>query len=149
MNFVFKPNFLISSVILISLILITGCTPECTTINYVNTSIEIESGNLTHIGLNTNRDSLNFGKVSPGAVVERSINVEYSKPAQVKVTAEGDFSSWINIIPAEFFLSSPKTNQEMNSEITLETKLIYFTVIVPEQALIKKYSGKIKFCFQE
>ncbi|HLC89263.1 MAG TPA: hypothetical protein VJG49_04475 [Candidatus Nanoarchaeia archaeon] len=138
----------LTSLALLVFVFIVGCTPapDCTTINYVDTVIEVEPGNKTYVGLNADRDLLNFGKVSPGAVVKRSIAARYSKPALVKVAAEGDFSSWININPVVFSLPSPETGQETKE--TQET-VVYFTVTVPEQAPVQKYSGQIKFCFQE
>ena len=82
-------------------------------------------------------DSLNFGVVSPTALAKRSINVQYSKEAMVKVKFEGDFSEWVSISPEEFLLN-PKENKKVSFEVS-----------VPEDAQKTVYTGSAKFCFIE
>jgi len=124
--------------LLFLLILITGCVGEipCTTIDEAAASITVERRMLPIVGLNADKDSLNFGVVSPTASVKRSINAQYSKRADVSVKAEGVFSDWVNIEPAEFSLDG-------------NVQKVTFTVDVPSNAAEGIYTGRMKFCFRE
>ena len=118
---------------------ITGCARNvslCTAVDEAATSITVEKRNMPVVGLNTDTDSLNFGVVSPTASVERSIKVQYSRKADVSVKAEGDFSSWVEIDPAEFSLDG-------------NIKKVTFTAKVPPAAEEGIYTGRMAFCFKE
>lgn len=135
-----KTNLLVALILTFTLVLITtlsACTPnqDCATIDYVNTSIEIEEGERKHIGFNADTDALKFGKVSAGSIVKRSIDVMYNKPSTVLVSLDSDFSPWVKINPSSFNI------------VANESKRVFFEVTVPQTAEVGTYSGQVKFCY--
>ena len=110
---------------------------DCSTSEIVPATLEVVHNQRNYLGFNTDRDSLNFGKVTPETQVKRSVQVGYSLPAQVQVSAETDFSSWLRIDRAQFMLSPDKSQE------------VIFTVDVPKDAAPGNYSGDIKFCFSD
>ncbi|MEK6900535.1 MAG: hypothetical protein AABX05_05405 [Nanoarchaeota archaeon] len=110
---------------------------SCATTDVVDTSLEIVEAERKVIGLNVDTDELKFGKVSPGAIVKRTMLVNYSAEAEVKVVVEGNFSSWLMITPPKFKIK-PEQQQE-----------VVFEVFVPGDAAAGNYTGKVKFCFME
>lgn len=129
-------SLLLVSIFIFSLFLLPSCKPTCTSINEVNASIEIVSGTRSLIGFNTEKDSLKFGRVSPGAIVKRTIEVSHTPPAEVIVAATGNLSSWIKIEPVEFSLV-PDQIQEVT-----------FQAIIPSDAANGNYFGRVQFCFR-
>ncbi len=109
---------------------------QCSTIDAVNASISVQTGSLRYVGLNADTDSLKFGKVSPGSVARRSIKVQYTQDALVKVLVNGTFASWFSVNPAEFYL--PATQMR---EVT-------FDVTTPLTAIDGNYTAKVYFCFK-
>ena len=90
-----------------------------------------------YFGMNTDRESLNFGAASPGTEITRSIFVQYSKETDVIVRMLGDLSSWTLIKPQRFHLPFNHSEQ------------VSFTVMVPTWAKDGNYTGKAEFCFRE
>src|SRR3989338_8950220 len=103
-----KPKFLfvvIAIVILFSTFFIFySLWPRCSTFKTLDTSLTVELGKRPIIGINANTDSLALGKVSPDSGVLRSIKVNYSDDATVRVATDSPFASWVDITPATFFL---------------------------------------------
>lgn len=132
-------NLLIKSICITAILFfMTGCVGNipCATVDEVASSITVEMRDLPIVGLNADTDSLNFGVVSPTASAKRSINAQYSKKADVSVKAEGDFSEWVSIEPAEFSLDG-------------NTEKVTFDVKVPANAAEGVYTGRMVFCFRE
>ena len=108
---------------------------SCDTMDFTDASIEVLNGDYKSIGFNLNQESLTFGTVSSGSIVERSMYANYSQKAKVKVLIEGDLSSWIIIKPQKFKIEPGKTEE------------VKFTVNVPLTAETGNYSGKVVFCY--
>lgn len=137
-------RFKISIILFLSFFILPSCadfnaSSDCTTIEYVNASVEIRQMERNVIGLNADSDHLNFGAVSPGTEVRRKISVEYSKSADVfvEVDGESDLKRWISITPHKFTLDE---NQ---------SKEILFVLDVPADYNEGFYDGKVRFCFIE
>jgi hypothetical protein len=109
----------------------------CSTVNAVDTSIRVVTDNRAVIGFNTDTDSLKFGRLSSGASVKRSIEVNYKKKANVNVLINGDFAHWIKPTPYDFEIAPGKIEK------------VNFEVFVPENAQTGNYTGKVYFCFQD
>lgn len=135
----YNPKLILVLTFLFLVIVVASFLPlsPCTTVKTVPASVEIVHNERNYLGFNTDKDSLNFGKVTPKTAVKRSIKVGYSLPARVKVIAETDFSSWLAVEPDNFVVG-PENGQE-----------VFFTVTVPEDARSGNYSGTIKFCFRK
>ncbi len=110
---------------------------QCSTVDMVNASITVRAGSLRYVGLNADTDSLKFGKVSPGSIARRSIQVQYERDALVTVLVNGTFASWFSINPTEFYL--PGTQRR---EVT-------FDVAVPDTATDGNYTAGVYFCFKD
>ncbi|MFH1276551.1 MAG: hypothetical protein ABIH82_05565 [Candidatus Woesearchaeota archaeon] len=110
---------------------------SCDELNSIEMSISIVSDNLNFIGINTDNDSLKFGKVSPLATVERKVVVENSEEVDVRVFLSGELSSWVTVDPFKFKI---KPN---------EVKEVSFKVEVPADAGAGNYSGEALFCFKK
>ena len=82
-SFLAQPPYITIIVVFILCIIIfsTSVDYPCSKVNSVDTSISVITTNRVVIGLNTDTDSLKFGKVSAGASVKRSIEVNYKKNA--------------------------------------------------------------------
>ncbi|MDP3733829.1 MAG: hypothetical protein Q8R37_01245 [Nanoarchaeota archaeon] len=111
--------------------------PRCFTFKALDTSLTVESGKRPIIGINANTDSLAFGKVSPDSGVLRSIKVNYSDGATVRVAMDSSFASWVNITPATFSLPVGQSQE------------VAFDLYVPADAAEGSYNGTVIFCFQE
>lgn len=128
------------SLVLLFLFVVSCNSPrgiECTKIDNVDASITIKKSTQPIVGLNTDTDSLKFGTVSPKAVVERTMTVQYSNQAEALVMMEGDLAAWTEIDPSQFSLQPA------------EKKKITFSVSVPEEVMEGNFTGKAVFCFQE
>ncbi len=101
----------------------------------VNASIEVVRAERNVVGFNTEKDSLKFGRVSPGSSVRREIKTRYSKETNVKINTIGELGTWILITPQEFHL--PKNTQQR----------VFFEAKVPEYASSGNYTSQIIFCF--
>ena len=130
------PGWVIVVIVLVSNYLLQQSV-VCTTIDQLETSLEVKRGVSNLVGLNADTDNLNFGKVSPVSTVERSVKVNYSEDATVKVVIESEFSNWVTIKPRAFKISAD------------EEKEVFLSVNVPGSAEEGTYSGRVKFCFQE
>lgn len=109
---------------------------RCTKVESVEASVQIKNiDSRTYLGLNTDTDSLKFGSVSSGTTVKRSINVQSSDEALVKVTMAGSLTAWTKISPAEFTLSAK------------ENRMVFFDLNVPELIPEGNYTGQVNFCF--
>ncbi len=134
-------RFLFVPVVLL-LMLTAGCSignkVSCSHVNSIDASIEVETGNRNAVGLNTDTDSLNFGKASPGATSnKRFVNVKYTADAEVSVFMQGDISTWVMIEPDKFHL------------VVGGKKEVSFMIRVPSTAEPGNYTGKAVFCFEE
>lgn len=109
---------------------------ECTSLETLNMSITVID-HQNFAGLTGDRDSLKFGVVSPETIATRSVAVNHSREANVTVFTEGDFSSWVNVGPSEFFIENGKTQE------------VFFWVSVPPDALPGNYTGRVLFCFKD
>jgi len=118
------------------LFLIQSIKNSCENIETVNMSISVVGGERKSIGFNTDRDSLKFGKISPGAEVRRVVYINYTQTSEVKVYLEGGFVYWVNVSP-QLFSVQPFQKQD-----------IVFTVTIPESAKVGEYTGKAHFCFK-
>jgi len=113
---------------------------SCTKIDSLPTSIIVEKGAKNVVGLNADTDSLNFGKVSPGSIVKRSVKVSYNKDAVVFVSINStfdNFNDWIKIDSTKFYL------------VANEDQEVFFSITVPLYAEDKDYFGEVLFCFKE
>lgn len=111
--------------------------PRCSTFKTLDTSVTIELGKRPIIGINANTDSLAFGKVSPDSGVLRSVKINYTDDATVRVAVDGPFASWVNITPATFSLPAGQSQE------------VAFDLYVPAGAAEGSYNGTVIFCFQE
>ena len=135
-----KSKIICVSLVLLFLFVVSCSSPrgiECTKIDSVNASITIKKSIQPIVGLNTDTDSLKFGTVSPKAVVERTMTVQYSNQAEALVMMEGDFAAWTEIDPSQFSLQPA------------EKKKVLFKVSVPEEVMEGNFTGKAVFCFRE
>ncbi len=127
--------------LILFLLFVASCTSprgiECTKIDDIDTSITIKKSTQPIIGLNTDTDSLKFGTVSPKAIVQRKMTVQYSNQADILVKMEGDFAAWTEINPSQFSLQPA------------EKKEVIFLVAVPEEVREGNFTGKAVFCFRE
>ena len=73
------------------LITLRSETP-CLNQRIIPASIEVQAGELKYVGFNTDTTSLNFGKVSPGAIVRRSIKIDFSQATNVTIASFGESS---------------------------------------------------------
>lgn len=110
---------------------------QCSELGLINTSITVQSGDYRMIGLNTDTDSLRFGKVSPAAVVRRQIQVGYDSKGEVSVEMLSNFSQWTIINPRNFDVSPG------------ERKEVLFEVVVPPGAPDSELTGIVRICFKE
>jgi hypothetical protein len=110
---------------------------ECSSLSMVPASLKVEEGSRKVVGFNTETDSLKFGTVSAGSSVQRSVKVQYSKEAKVKIFSRGNLSSWLAASPSGFSLSAGETEE------------VFFKVDVPADAAPGDYSAEVKVCFQE
>ena len=112
--------------------------PHCSVIQSINASISVkEIPSRILLGMNTDKDSLKFGVVSPGTEVDRSINAQYARNAFVRVWPIGNIANWMIIEPSQFTL------------INKEIRQVMFTVNVPLDAMQGNYTGKVVFCFKD
>ena len=135
-----KKNLFIIFVLIVIIVGAYGLFPIskifCDEVRLVDMSIVIETKALSSIGVNTETDSLKFGKVSPLALVQRSLIVNDTRDAEVRVYLQGNLSKWTVVEPAEFTFKANEGRQ------------VEFTVDVPESTLAGNYSGKALFCFK-
>ena len=80
---------------------------------------------------------LNFGKVAPGFIGTRYVNISHPEDALVTITPKGEFTEWIYISPNNFQITGG------------ENERITFVTNVPEFAMPGNYSGSFVFCFDE
>ena len=112
-------------------------TNDCLKKETVDASITVDGGaDRRFLGFNADVDSLKFGTVSQLALVQRSLRIENSENTMVMIKAAGDFSSWINIKPSEFYLEAQQTQE------------VFLNVNVPLNAADGDYSGQIEICFK-
>jgi len=95
--------------------------------------LEVQKGVL---GLNADRDALNFGKIMPGNSGKRFLEIGFDKKAQVIIVPEGELAEWITVSPSNLMLEPGD-----KKEVTL-------TANVPGSAEERKYTGKIKLYFK-
>ena len=125
-------------IVLASFILFLVQLPlPCSSVQELNSSLTLKTGDRKMLGFNTDTDSLKFGVVSPAARVKRSVWVNYSRNAEVEVSFSSDFSSWVTIEPSRLSLQSPVAQE------------VFFLVEVPDDALPGEYQGRARFCFRE
>lgn len=110
---------------------------KCSEVDLINTSLTIKSGDRKFVGMNADIDSLRFGKVSPEAIVRRTVKVEYDQAGEVLVSMESDFSSWTVIKPFQFEVAPQ------------ERKEVSFEVHPPKGARNAEMTGVVKFCFKK
>ncbi len=125
--------------ILILLTLLYGCAPElsCTTTKSIDASLSIVAMERRMVGFNTDTDSLRFGVVTSGSLVERSIIIQYDHDADVSLRPEGDLRPWMSMEPAAFFLPANATQQ------------VNIGVNVPIGASPGNYTGVVHVCFRD
>lgn len=112
----------------------------CSELDLINTSITVESGGHIMVGLNTDTDSLRFGKVSPEAAVRRQIQVEYDSAGEVSVemlSSSPNFPRWTAINPGRFDVFPG------------EKKEVAFEVQVPSGTADSELTGMVRICFKE
>ncbi len=109
----------------------------CSEIDVINTSITIQGGERVFVGMNTDTDSLKFGKASPGEAVRRIVKVEYDWAGEVLVEMDSGFSPWTTIEPASFRL------------LAHEQKEVVFEVKIPPNMPDSELSGTVRFCFRK
>lgn len=110
---------------------------DCNYIKSLPYSIEIVDTIKSEIGINTETETLNFGKVSPGASVRRFLNISDTEEVGVISLAGGDLSSQISLAPQKFSL------------LPGEVKEVAVDFAVPESATAGNYVGEIRFCFRK
>lgn len=134
-------NLLVVVLIIIILILLFfnyfNLPQTCSETNFINSSITVQGGERRFVGMNTDTDSLRFGKVSSEAVVKRIVKVEYDSVADVSINMFGDFSSWMTIKPRHFQIL-PNEQKEVSFEVTVPPN-------TPDSELI----GVAEFCFKD
>lgn len=105
---------------------------------YVNATVTVKTiPGRAYGGLNTDKDMLRFGAMSPGMWVKRSTTVEYDYPGTVTVTMNGELQPWIAITPTEFTVEANEKRQ------------VDFELSIPYSAVDGDYSGRALFCFQK
>jgi len=95
--------------------------------------LKVEGGVL---GLNTDIDMINFGKLSAGDQGKRFMEISFEKKAQLVVKGEGELAEWVTISPNDAVLEPGKKER------------IEFIVEVPRDTREREYSGIIKFYFK-
>jgi len=126
---------ILAIIVIFNIFLLTD-ESACTTMNIVETSLEVKNGPHQVIGLNTDTNSLKMGRISTLSGVQRSILVNSTFDAEVEVIMDSPFSSWTTITPHNFKI---KKDQSME---------VQFDIFVPHNALEGNYTGKVSFCFK-
>lgn len=94
--------------------------------------LEVKKGVL---GFNTNKE-LNFGKIMPGDMGRKWVEISSEKRARLTMESEGELARWVEISPSETVLEPG------------EKKTISFTIMLPDDAPEGIYKGKVKFYFK-
>ncbi|MBI2665230.1 hypothetical protein HYX12_01245 [Candidatus Woesearchaeota archaeon] len=140
-SFSHRKRLLLSLLALLVLLLLLSSyfysVNSCDELRMVNTSVTVDYGKKNFIGLNTDTDSLAFGKVSPQSTVERSIEVASLKNTEVEIMVKGEISPWLSANYPAFSISANKKEK------------IFFYLNVPADALAGDYQGMVYFCFRE
>lgn len=138
MKWQFKFILVLVAVLLLGLLVVKPFLRPCSTLQEVNMSLAVRliSGRAL-LGMNADTDHLNFGAVSPGISVRRSVRLEHSRDALVEVDVESEVAEWISITPSSFVLAGG------------EEKEVSFDAAVPLGATPGIYTGKAVFCINE
>jgi len=107
---------------------------ECSEKESMPMSIVVDEGARMVVGFNTDKDHLNFGKVSSESSVKRSIIVG-PPGAKVKILLKGEMADWVSVSENNFDVS--------------ESKEIAFLTTVPSGVMAGNYTGEAIFCFND
>ena len=111
---------------------------RCVEKRSIHTFVTIKDiGERKLIGLNVDKDNLNFGTISHGIMGKRSLMLTRNTNASVHIEVTGEMADWMSVIPPSPIHLSAQTPQE-----------IHFEVTIPDSASEGNYSGKVIFCFQ-
>ncbi len=87
-----------------------------------------------NVGMDVSTDAIRFSTVPAGRQVTKFVNISFEKPTKVQITGSGELFKWINVTNYVYL--------EAN-----ETKTIDLMLIVPKDAKLGEYKGKIVFLF--
>ena len=92
-----------------------------------------------NVGFDVDTTMLTFGVIGVGNKGTRYINItnSYKMPLTVVAKSYGDGSEWVTPVENNFVLDSG------------ETKQLEFNVVIPRDAELRKYEGKVRIYFNK
>jgi hypothetical protein len=109
---------------------------RCVLTETVPASLEVVKRDRGNIGLNTDTDHLNFGRVSPKLSSTRSMKLLNSKDYNIEVEVSGSFKDWITVTPQKFSLEANEQAQ------------VFFQASIPSFASAGNHTGTVTFCYK-